>query len=148
MSVCHICLAPPCLRESLYMSGLVSVSPSQKGSKGRMTEVWSLGFQVEAQSVRCKVSSQKGKVQIGSNERYVRFAQSSRRGKMSLIFELDRVRSEVQVDQGSGLQTKVWGCGWSKSWASTGTRFRMEFNKRDVGITQLSSLQERQDVSV
>ena len=29
MSVCHICLAHPCLRESLYMSGLVSVSPSQ-----------------------------------------------------------------------------------------------------------------------
>ena len=30
MSVCYICLAHPCLRESLYMSGLVSVSPSQK----------------------------------------------------------------------------------------------------------------------
>ena len=52
------------------------------------------------------------------------------------------------MDQGSGLQTKVWGYGWSKAWASTRTRFRMEFNKRNVGITQLSSLQERQDVSV
>ena len=30
MSMCHICSAGPCLRESLYMSGLVSVSPSQK----------------------------------------------------------------------------------------------------------------------
>ena len=30
MSVCHICLARPCLRESLYTCGLVSVSPSQK----------------------------------------------------------------------------------------------------------------------
>ena len=29
MSVCHICSAHPCLRESLYTSGLVSVSPSQ-----------------------------------------------------------------------------------------------------------------------
>ena len=29
VSVCHICLARPCLRESLYTSGLVSVSPSQ-----------------------------------------------------------------------------------------------------------------------
>ena len=28
MSVCHICLAHPCLRESLYTSGLISVSPS------------------------------------------------------------------------------------------------------------------------
>ena len=30
VSVCHICSACPCLRESLYMSGLISVSPSQK----------------------------------------------------------------------------------------------------------------------
>ena len=30
MSVCHICLARPCLRESLDVSGLISVSPSQK----------------------------------------------------------------------------------------------------------------------
>ena len=30
MSVCHICSAHPCLTESLYTSGLVSVSPSQK----------------------------------------------------------------------------------------------------------------------
>ena len=30
MSVCHICSACPCLRESLYTSGLISVSPSQK----------------------------------------------------------------------------------------------------------------------
>ena len=30
VSVCHICSARPCLRESLYTSGLVSVSPSQK----------------------------------------------------------------------------------------------------------------------
>ena len=29
VSVCHICLAHPCLRVSSYMSGLVSVSPSQ-----------------------------------------------------------------------------------------------------------------------
>ena len=28
--MCHICLACPCLRESLYTSDLVSVSPSQK----------------------------------------------------------------------------------------------------------------------
>ena len=28
VSVCHSCSACPCLRESLYMSGLVSVSPS------------------------------------------------------------------------------------------------------------------------
>ena len=29
VSVCHICLARPCLRESLYTSGVVSVLPSQ-----------------------------------------------------------------------------------------------------------------------
>ena len=30
VSVCHICSAHPCLRASLYTSGLVSVLPSQK----------------------------------------------------------------------------------------------------------------------
>ena len=33
MSVCHICSARPCLRESLYTSGLVSVSPSHRDSQ-------------------------------------------------------------------------------------------------------------------
>ena len=33
MSVCRICSARPCLRESLYTSGLVSVSPSHTQSK-------------------------------------------------------------------------------------------------------------------
>ena len=30
VSVCHICSACPCLRVSLYMSGLISVLPSQQ----------------------------------------------------------------------------------------------------------------------
>ena len=85
------CTVPPLYHVSSYFPKSTKVQSSQEGSKGRMTEVWSLGFQVEAQSVRCEVSLQKGKVQIGSNERYVGFAWSSRRGKMSLIFELDRV---------------------------------------------------------
>ena len=51
----------------------------------------------------CKIMEGQGRV--GGNERYIGIAQSSRRGKMSLIFEL-------QIVQGSkaGLYTivKVW----------------------------------------
>ena len=32
MSVCHICSARPCLKESLYTSGLISVLPSHLSS--------------------------------------------------------------------------------------------------------------------